>query len=147
MKLNWGLSIGIVYTLFALVMILFAVKASNQKYDLVTENYYDDAVNYQKKIDAGRNAANSDTKLNLEYSKENNQLIITTGGKEISMSGTISFYKPDKAADDFKLNFLTDNTGKQSIALGKLAHGYWNVSASWTMDGKDCFEEKRIYIP
>ena len=72
MKLNWGYGIAIVYILFALSMILFVVKASRQHYDLVNDNYYKEAVNYQTKIDAGKNAALADSKLTIKYlSKEN----------------------------------------------------------------------------
>jgi nitrogen fixation protein FixH len=147
MKFNWGIGIGIVYATFAISMILFAFKASHQKYDLVTENYYDEAVNYQKKIDAGRNAESEGVKLDFNYSEKINSLVISTLGKQQSTSGTFTFYKPDKAIDDFKVDYLTDSNGKQILSLGKRAHGYWDVTANWTINGKECMEEKRIFIP
>jgi len=146
MKLNWGWSIGIVYTIFVLAMIIFAVKASNQKYDLVTDNYYDEAVKYQEKIDAGFNAANAGTKISIQYLKGSSELEVESTGKEKIISGTLSFYKPDKASDDFKLDFKTDLSGKQSISMANLSHGYWKVQVSWLSDGKECLEEKRIFI-
>ncbi|MEO8148218.1 MAG: FixH family protein [Bacteroidia bacterium] len=147
MKLNWGSGIAIVYTLFAAGMILFAVIASRQNFDLVTDNYYEEAVNYQKKIDAGNNAVNSESKLSITYLKTGNAIEISTDGKIKSTIGMLSFYKPDKASDDFKLNFSTDDSGKQLIPLKKLAHGYWKINASWNLNGKDCFEVQKIFIP
>src|SRR5436190_14526070 len=98
MKLNWGFGIAAVYTLFAVSMILFAVKASQQHYDLVNDNYYNEAVNYQQKIDAGKNAALADSKLSIEYlSKENAIEINSVSKSNNKIKGTLSFYKPDRA--------------------------------------------------
>jgi nitrogen fixation protein FixH len=146
MKLNWGYSIAIVYTLFALSMILFAIKASKQHYDLVNDNYYEQAVNYQTKIDAENNASSSSSKLIVNYLHENHSIEISTSDNK-AMNGTLKFYKPDKASDDFAIDFKTDESGKQLIPLKKLAYGNWKVSVSWTMNGKDCYEEKKLFIP
>ncbi len=146
MKLHWGWSIGIVYLVFVSGMILFAVKASQQKYDLVTDNYYEEAVRYQDRIDAGYNAINSSVKLSFVYKDDSKDLEIITDGKTKSVSGVLMFYKPDRAKDDFTMNFSTDNSGKQLLSLAKLSHGYWKVQAKWNTAGKECFEEKRIFI-
>lgn len=147
MKLNWGVSLGIVYSIFAIAMILFAIKASNQKYDLVSDNYYDDAVNYQSKINAKNNAIRSGSSLTLNYLINTNQLSLLTKGVQNNLRGILYFYKPDRAADDFKLDFLTDITGSQLIKLNTMAHGFWKINATWKIDGKDYSEESRIFIP
>lgn len=147
MKLNWGFGIAVVYIVFAGSMILFAVKASQQHYDLVSENYYADAVNYQQKIDAGNNAANSNSKLSIQYIAEKNAIEIIALGNSKDINGTLSFYKPDKARDDFQFAFSTGASGKQIIPMKKLAHGYWKINAAWNVDSKNCYIEKRIFIP
>src|ERR1041385_3197489 len=100
MKLNWGFGIAVVYTLFALSMIVFAIKASQQKYDLVSDHYYEDAVNYQQRIDAESNAAGSG--LSIEYLSTINEVKIACGEKSKNINGTLTFYKPDKAGYDFQ---------------------------------------------
>jgi len=147
MKNRWGWGIAIAYITFAGCMILFAIKASNQKNDLVATNYYDQAVDYQKRIDAGNNAANSDSKLCIEYLKEKGSLEIFTSGEVKSTSGTLSFYKPDKATKDFKLDFTTDANGQQLIPLKNIAHGLWHINATWIDNNKECFSENKIFIP
>jgi nitrogen fixation protein FixH len=147
MKNKWGIGIAIAYITFAVCMILFAIKASNQKYDLVATNYYDEAVNYQKKIDAGKNADEADSKLTIEYVKAESSLLITTSGEIKATSGTLHFYKPDKASKDFNLDFTTDANGQQRISLKNLARGYWRINANWTSNSKACFSENKIFIP
>src|SRR5215212_3969619 len=97
MKLNWGSGIAIVYTVFAGSMILFAVKASQQKNDLVIDNYYDEAVNYQTKIDAEHNNNVSGDQLKIEYRENENLIAISFSEKQKPIKGEISFYKPDYA--------------------------------------------------
>lgn len=146
MKLNWGYGIAIVYILFALSMILFVVKASRQHYDLVNDNYYKEAVNYQTKIDAGKNAALADSKLTIEYLSKENAIEISSVSKSGNVKGTLSFYKPDKAGDDFQITFSIDDSGNKKIPLKKLAHGYWNINADWAVNSKQCYSEKRIFV-
>jgi nitrogen fixation protein FixH len=144
MKLNWGFGIAAVYTLFVGSMIVFAIKASQQHYDLVSDNYYEDAVGYQQKIDAVKNASVSG--LSIKYLSDNNAVEIISEGETKNVSGTLTFYKPDKAGDDFQLSFSTDDTGKQLLSLKKLAHGYWKMKATWNMNDKNCYTEQRIFI-
>ena len=146
MKLNWGFGIAVVYILFAGSMVLFAVTVSRQKYDLVTEHYYEDAVNFQQQIDAGNNGTMVDSKISVTYLPLEKAVAIESVGKNKNIQGTLFFYKPDKASDDFKLNFSTGETGKQIIPLKDPAHGYWKINASWQAEGKACATEKRIFI-
>ena len=144
MKNKWGLGIATAYIIFASSMIVFAIHASHQHYDLVTDNYYEQAVKYQDKIDEGRNA--SQANLDIAYNAKENSLQLCTES-EIK-SGTLQFYKPDKAANDFKLDFTTNPDGRQIIPLQKLAHGYWKVNATWiTPENKTCYSETKIFIP
>jgi hypothetical protein len=147
MKLNWGWSLAIVYSAFAGFMIFFAIKASQVKYDLVTEKYYDEAVKYQDRIDENSNATNASTHLSVFYSPGSNALHLYSNGSQKFLSGKIAFYKPDKASDDFAINFSTEKDGKQIIPLSKIAHGYWRISVNYSVDGKNCLEQKRIFIP
>lgn len=146
MKLNWGFGIGAVYVIFVVVMILFAVVASRQHYDLVSENYYDDAVAFQHKIDGDKNASLVNSKLFFNYLENENSMELSVIGPQKTVKGTLQFYKPDMAKNDFQLTFSTDESGKQIIPLKKMTHGYWKIFASWNVEGKNCNAEKEIFI-
>lgn len=137
-----------VYIFFAAAMVLFAIKASSQKYDLVTDNYYNAAVNYQKTIDAEKNASRAESKMAFKFLTDQNAMeIISIAGLPQKITGKLSFYKPDKATDDFVLDFQTDNSGSRIIPLKKIAHGYWKINASWNENGKACSNEIKIFVP
>lgn len=147
MKLNWGTSIVIVYSIFVAIMITFAVKASRIKYDLVTDNYYDEAVKFQDRIDENENAINANSRLSITFDNQTSSIILNVSGNQKTLNGKLAFYKPDKASEDFNLNFETDFDGFQLIPLSDIAHGSWKVSATYEVNGKNCLEEVRIFIP
>ena len=146
MKINWGVSMMIVYVLFATMMIIFAIRTSHLKNDLVTENYYNEAVKYQEQIDENANASVATSKVGISYSNTSNSIELNIVGEQKSIAGKLYFYKPDKASDDFEIDFKTDETGHQSIPLKNMAHGYWGVSANYAVSGKNCSEQEKIFV-
>mgnify|MGYP000509856137 FL=1 len=61
MKINWGTGIVIVIAAFISFIMYFVITMStNNKYsyDLVTDNYYQQELQYQKQIEAEKNAKN-----------------------------------------------------------------------------------------
>ncbi len=146
MKLNWGTGIAATYIVFAISMILFAVKASQQDNQLVVDNYYEEAVNYQTKIDATRNTAIAGNQLNIQYVSDQKVIEINLVDKQKTVTGEISFYKPDHAENDFKQNLNLDTEGKQTISTAHLAKGAWDLKCSWKVGVTDCYKEQKIFI-
>jgi hypothetical protein len=146
MKINWGAGIAIFYILFVAAMIIFVVKSTRQKNELVIDDYYTEAVSYQKIINESNNALNAESKLKMEFITNESAIYITTDGNEKKIPGILTFYKPDNAANDFRANFITDNSGNANIPLKNIKHGYWKVGLSWTSAGKECFETHNIFF-
>lgn len=145
-KLNWGFGIATAYILFASSMVLFAITAFKQNNDLVTPKYYDDAVNYQQKINAQKNALDISSRLDIEYLAPKKEIILSSSSKNKSIEGKLFFYKPDRAGDDFQVSFSMGDDGVEIIPLKDAMRGYWKIQASWSVDGKDCYTEKNILI-
>jgi nitrogen fixation protein FixH len=146
MKLNWKIIIATSYLAFVSGMVFLAIKSSEQNLDLVSENYYESAVNYQDVIDASNNAINAESKIVLKYMHDDKEFLISTEGVAKSISGTITFYKPDKASEDFKVEFKTDPSGNQVLPANTISHGNWKVDIDWNSDGKLFHDQKRIFI-
>ena len=51
MTISWGNKIFILYTTFAISMIVLVYKCCQTNYDLVSANYYDEELAYQQLID------------------------------------------------------------------------------------------------
>ena len=146
MKLNWKLLIAFSYLAFISGIIFLAVKSAQQKLDLVSEGYYEKAVRCQDVIDASSNAMHSDSKIVIDYLNDSKAVKITTNGIHKSLSGTLFFYKPDKAINDFSVDFKTDDNGSQILPLLNYAHGYWIVEIDWSDEGKNYHDTGKIFI-
>ena len=55
MKLNWGNWIAVAYSVFVLFIIAMVYLAFGEKWDLVAENYYEQEIQYQDKINSIEN--------------------------------------------------------------------------------------------
>jgi hypothetical protein len=146
MKINWGVSVAIAYVLFALAMILFVIKASQQKNDLVTEHYYDEAVNYQERINAIDNASELSMECRVTFSKEENNVVVSVPAVTPAQRGKINFYKPDNAGLDFEVELRTDSAGIQRIPVADKTRGMWNVYVYWQNEGKNYYSESKLFI-
>jgi hypothetical protein len=51
MHISWGIKIAMLYCGFVALIIIMVSMAMNQKIDLVSKDYYEQELNYQKKID------------------------------------------------------------------------------------------------
>ena len=73
MKINWGYRIFIVYFLFVIGILTLSYKSSQQKFDLVQQDYYGAELKYQTVIDASRraNALGGELELTLKDNKLN----------------------------------------------------------------------------
>ena len=110
-----------VYIIFAGSMIAFVVVASRQNYDLVSENYYDDAVKYQQTIDAENNGTRKESQLDIDYVQDKNAIQLSGGAQMKNVKGKLSFYKPDKATNDCQIHFSTDDSSMKTIPRSALA--------------------------
>jgi len=61
MKISWGYKIVIGYLAFVLGILFLVYKANQQKFDLVTEDYYGEELKYQNIIDQKSNVTELST--------------------------------------------------------------------------------------
>ena len=66
MKLSWGYKITLVYIAFVAGMGFLVFKASSQKFDLVTKDYYEQELKYQQVIDQAANSSRLSEPVTIE---------------------------------------------------------------------------------
>jgi len=144
MKLSWGHGIAATYILFALCMIAFVIKASQQNNELVSGDYYDQAVNYQTKINGKMNAGLPGAGMTIKYISNTKSLKIKS---ENAWSGNCNlfFYKPDNGAMDFEKTITFNNDSIAIIPLDDLFPGKWKIKATWNAGSKECYMEEIIF--
>lgn len=148
MKINWGTGLAIAMGAFMIFILSFVYKTfTDRSYDhhLVSEEYYNDEINYQQEIDAVTNAKKLNEPIQLENTKKGILITFPSDVVTKKVIGTISFQR----ASDIKLDFnlpisLTSN--KLLIPKEKLAKGLYNVRIDWQVAAvKYLYKEKYTY--
>ena len=137
--MDWGKGIALFIVAFIIFMGTMVYKSVNQKFYLVTENYYTEGINYDKVQEKIKN------EKALEHSVEFNQ---KDGKININMptevkGGTVHFFRPSDGSIDFQVpivakEFYIDKT--------KMKTGKWIMKFSWTDGVKEYYIEKSISV-
>ena len=145
MKLSWGHKIAFVYIMFVAGIGFLVFKASSQKFDLVTKDYYDQELKYQQVIDQAANTAKLSTSLVVE--KTASELSISFPAEMKNKKKIIDFYLyyPADAKRDFRKSInINDNTFKQP--LPDAMKGKYELKLSWEVDGVNYYFEKKLFF-
>lgn len=143
-KFNWGTGIFLFISLFLLVNAFVIYKSLQQKYDLVSEEYYPQGLEFQKQIDRFANANALTGKIRI--SEESNSIIISYPGelKGKNVKGQVIFFRPSDENADFSDSIRFDTTMIQRISINKMMKGKYIAKFFWIMDGKEFANETTI---
>lgn len=141
--MNWGYKIAIFYTAFAVFIIALVVISFNQKFDLVTEDYYDKELKFQEQIDK-QNLVNT-TNKQVVWKHEGKSLNLVFPATD-KVSGEIKLFRPSDAAKDFKVAIAPDSSGNQVIDLTAASSGKYLLQIDWSENGKAYFQESIIIL-
>jgi hypothetical protein len=145
MKLSWGYLITSGYFVFVIGIGFLVYKASSQKFDLVTKDYYEQELKYQHVIDESANTAKLSAPLVIERSGDQLQI-----GFPAEMKGkkkTIDFYLyyPADARKDFRKTIETkDNDLLQPLPAAM--KGQYQLKLSWEVEGVKYYFEKKLFF-
>ncbi|HJS55658.1 MAG TPA: FixH family protein [Chitinophagaceae bacterium] len=145
MKLSWGYIITFAYLAFVGGIGFLVYKATNEKYDLVTKDYYDQELKYQEIIDQSTNTARLSGPLIIE--KRAGELKIKFPRELNNKAKKIDFYLyyPADAKKDFRKSFeLNENELVQALPAG--LRGMYELKLSWDVDGVKYYYEKKLFF-
>ena len=147
MRISWGYSILISISAFVLMMGYLAYRSINTRYELVSEKYYRDELEYQKVIDAGKNALTLSRAIQLEFAEGTLNVVFPGEMQAGPINGTIFFYCPTAARKDRSFTIKIDKGGRQPISKKNLLTGRYIVKSDWEYDSKHYHTEQNITIP
>ena len=143
--MNWGYKILFIYIAFVAAILFLVLKASFQKDDLVTKDYYVQELKYQQKIDQMEltNALSAE----LQYVYSNGSLVISFpkdfNGKVLS--GNIVLYCPSDEKKDIKQDFTIQDK-VLSVPVPGNYKGAFELHINWEAGGQQYYYEKQIVI-
>jgi hypothetical protein len=145
MRISWGYKIAIFYLSFVIGILFLVFKASNESFDLVTENYYEAELKYQDVIDQKGNAKalSAAPVINHSVTSVSLQLPAEFTGKNVT--GEIYLYRASDAAKDIRRTFSAQD-GFTKVELGRELSGSYDLKLSWQANGKQYLEERKIFF-
>lgn len=140
--MNWGHKIVVAFVLFAAFIGYMVVRAFQEDFDLVAEDYYAQEINYQDKIDKLNRTAVAEKEVLVQQVGKNVEITFPSG----NVSGEIQFYHPSRKIFDRSFPISLDVSAKQTISGEELIAGNYRVKISWENEGEEYYQQSSIYI-
>jgi hypothetical protein len=144
MKFNWGTGAFLLFGGFVVFMLGLVFYASQQKNELVTEDYYEKELEFKDVLIKQERTEKLAQQLIIEVKDKE---LILNFPKEVgnSISGTVFLFKPSNINDDKELSFTTDNS-LQTIDLSTFSTGMYKLRVNWNVGENEYYNEKEIVI-
>ena len=142
--ISWGLGIAIFYGLFLVIAIGSAIYTFTLDYFLVSENYYQQGIDYQYQIDKVKRTAELGESVNWRYDSIN-QVVNLQYPVELS-SGKVVFYRPSNSNLDRYVKIEKDENNQQSINVRNWQKGFWKIKVDWELNEEMYYNEGSIDI-
>ncbi|WP_179317047.1 FixH family protein [Winogradskyella undariae] len=148
MKINWGTGVVIAFICFISFIMYFIITMSvNDKYDydLVTEDYYGQELEFQEDLNKEEHSKTLTT--NLSWTKSNEGIIINFP-EDIdykNITGTVFLYRPSNKQFDFEIPI---SLSKHNLLIPdkRLLDGRWNIKVDWkSSDNSYIYRTEIIY--
>lgn len=131
---SFGTGIAVAYigfVVFMLGLVYLCVKQTDLH--LVTDQYYQEELVYQSRIDQIQNAR----KLSQlpEITVQNSQARLVFPAESIQGTGKVKFYRPSDPAADFELPYTIQGPEVVLSLPPQMAKGLWTAEISWEKEG------------
>ena len=145
MKFNWGWGLAIALVLFAIFIGQFLFRAMGDRADLVADDYYNQEINYQDRID---NAARAKALGAISFVPIDDKIgiVFPDGFDGTNATGTVHLYKPDNSDFDQRFELAIDSTNVHAIASKDLLRGLWRIKIEAKANAESYYWEESINL-
>lgn len=148
LKFNWGTGITAAILIFIAATLSVVGYVTSLDFHLVSENHYEEAVNYQEHIDRQEHARNMPEPVVIELKPENQTIQILFPGQlnRDGLEGTVSLYRPGNSSLDKNIILNPGRNGVQQISTRSMERGKWLVRISWSLSGTNYYQQEEIFL-
>jgi nitrogen fixation protein FixH len=144
----WPYAIVATFVLFAAYIGYMVQQAMHSSVDLVSADYYQQELAYQKRMETVARTAALPVAVALTHDAAVSQLHLqlppSFAGKRIE--GQLHFFRPSDLKLDFTLPLQPNSDLAQRISTKKMESGFWRVRVVFTADEQAYFIEKDLTI-
>ena len=144
----WPYGIILTFVLFVGGTIGLVVFASTQKVELVNENYYEQELKFQKRIDGAARTRQLGAAASVVYDPVGERVTLSLPPEHVKAkaSGEIELYRPSATGLDRQFRLEPDTNGVQVLDVSGLAKGLWKIRVAWKAAGLDYFLDQKIVV-
>jgi len=132
LRMHWGVAVAVFYTAFALSTVGFVTFAMTRDVELVSADYYQQALSHDRHMQA---MANGDA------------LGAAMDATTRAMRGTATLYRPSDSHADRTTALMPAVDGTIVIPTAGLASGRWQLRVQWSAGGRDYYFERDLRLP
>ncbi|MFC0605074.1 FixH family protein [Winogradskyella pulchriflava] len=142
MKINWGTGIVLAFIGFISFILYFIITMStNDKYDfdLVTEDYYGQELQFQADLNKEKNSQALTENINWKKTNDGIVIVFPEDLDLTKIEGKVFLYRPSNKQFDFEIPISLSNRNLL-IPDKRLLGGRWNIKVDWNYN-----EEAYLY--
>ncbi len=143
-EFNWGTGIALTLILFVGLMSFMVYKAMQQDFDLVTEDYYAEELDYQNIINQKTNALQLTDSASLNMVETAIMLNLPKDLEGKTKSFTALMYCEQEADNDFTFQHQGTTDNSFAIPFKKITSGKWIAKVKLNCDGVDYYFDPEI---
>ena len=138
--MNWGHKITIGFIVFIVFILSMVYISMSTDFFLVEENYYEEEIAFQQKIDSELNGKS--WSRDIKILEQADSILIIFEGASLVTEGKLHFFRPSNATLDFQLAILEE----QRLDKAKIPIGKWIAKFTWTYEGRTYTREETLYL-
>lgn len=143
--MNWGKKIVFVYFIFVAGIVFMVVKSMNQNQDLVTNQYYEQELTFQQKIDQSKRTDSLVNPVSIYYHHDTIKVNFSDSIPVLSLKGTILVYCPNDENKDVSKDFNSVDENR-TILIPYFTKGFRRIKISWTVNQQSYYKELDLFI-
>ena len=144
--MNWGKGIALALFIFAGMMAFFVVKAIQNPTPLVTENYYEQELKFQGRIDNVQRANALSAQVELELSNTGIRMVFPAEMQRRSISGELTLMRPNDPDADRTVVIDLNGPIHFFAPLEGLVPGRYNAMIEWQVEGTNYYTEEKLVL-
>lgn len=146
MTFNWGHKLTLGFMAFAGMIVYMVVQSMNTRYELVSNEYYKDELQYQQVIDGASRANQLSSKATV--TQQNDELIIQLPAEmqQQTITGSLWLYNATDSKKDKKMALQMNDHAAQTINSKLFIPGNYTAKLSWASNGETYYSEVPVTI-
>jgi nitrogen fixation protein FixH len=134
------------FGLFMVYILVLVVKTYHVNTELVSEDYYQQELDYQHKINKLHQTSEDSAEVSWKWEEEKLVVVFPRRTDSSNLKGTIVFYRPSDSSKDLAIPIQVESGQKQHFPKQLFVTGLYKMKVDWSSQGKEYYTESDVYV-